>query len=226
MRTKHILAVALATTTLSAARAEVVYSNTNSYTANFGSIGTTEVGDEIILGGTGRLLTDFSFQVYSVSLSGNESVRLRLLYNDGGTYTGNPSYSGYQLPSGVLWDSGFFGVDLTVDGNHTIQYHVSDSSLPNNLWLPDSFTFAITFSGVTGGETVGVGLFSPPTVGASARDYWYHDPSTGWEPRTNEVQILNFGAQVTAVPEPSVWSLSILGGLAGLFLLRRRASNS
>jgi hypothetical protein len=89
--------------------------------------------------------------------------------------------------------------------------------------VPTNFTFVVSFTGLAGGDIVGVELFNPVTVGQNTPDYWYNNNGGGWSLMTNNATPVNFGAQLTGtVPEPGVISLSILGGAALLAAARRR----
>jgi len=217
MRTKNLLAASLMAAVLPAARAEIVYNNSTTDLSQRLTGGTVEIGDELVLGGTGRHLTDFSFEYYGISFSGNERAQVRLYANDGLAYSNNPAQ---LMPNTVLYDSGSFAVSATP--RNTLNFSVSGGSLPNTITFPDHITLSVQFTGIEAGESAGVDLYDPPTVGSSLNDYWYHDPSLGWQVRTNVGPVLNFGAQISAVPEPSMWALFATAGACGYFMLARR----
>ncbi len=216
MRRKTLLPVLLVAACLPAARAEYVYRNSTVDLNTRFNPGLIEVGDEIILGGTLRNLTHFDFQYYGISFSGNEQARVRFYLNDGTAFGGDTNY---LRPSTVFYDSGLFNISATA--RSTLNF---DLSL-DGIVLPERFTWSVQFTGISGGESAGVDLYGPPSVGSSFNDYWYNDTGTGWEPRTNGVPI-NFAAQFQAVPEPSTWALGVVGGLCGFFLLRRRSDKA
>lgn len=197
-------------------QADFVYQNSTGNLDQRLSSGIIEVGDEIVLDGTARFLTDFDFEYYGISFSGNEQAVVRFYYNDGPAFNGDVNA---LEPLTKFFDSGLFNVVATE--RNTLNFSTADGSLPANIVLPDRFTFSVQFSGIEGGESAGVSLYSPPTIGSSVSDYWYNDPSTGWETRTNVNFAINFGARIQAVPEPSTWALGLLGTLAGLFFFRR-----
>jgi len=61
----------------------------------------TEFGDEINLGGTDRVITDFKFEYFlGATANGNETVQLFLRANDGPPITRtNPDNTTFQVPS-------------------------------------------------------------------------------------------------------------------------------
>ena len=212
-----LLAVAILCVNFSV-RAEVVYANsTNDLNARFDP-GLVEVGDEIVLAGGARTMTDFNFQYWGLNFSGNEFARVRFYANDGAA-----SPAGPLMPNSLLFDSGFFFILPTpravLDFNSAAlsSGNVVDLTVP----IPNSFTWSVQFSGITAGEAAGVDLYNPPTIGGNYDDYW--DNNGGWQYRyrgTNAFPI-SFGARVTAVPEPSVLALGLLGGLAVLIVRSR-----
>jgi len=190
-----VLAAVSAAGTLSA---EVVYQNT---TTKLGSTFSSpnEFGDQIILGGSGRKVTDFSME-YSTTgtFSGNESGRLRFYANDGA------GSGGRVAPSSVLYDSGTFALGMAPTG-----LNLNFNGLEVNV--PDSFTFTIAFGGIENGEVAGLNVYSPPTIGNGFTDIWENNGGT-WELRkANDNTPLDFGAQVTAVPEPGTLALGAMG---------------
>ena len=228
MHTKTILLLTLAVSAvLPALHGEIVYNNTSFDQSTRLSAGTYEIADEIIIGGVGRQLTQFSFQYYGVNFSGNETVRVRFYNNDGGSYVNsqNQTLSEYQKPLTAFYDSGTHAIGPTLRATLVYQDGSGNGALPNNLILPGDFTVSILFGGITAGEDAGVDLYNPPTVGLSEKDYWLNDPANGgWQPRTNGNTSFNFAMQVQTVPEPSTWLLGVMGGFCALFMMRRRSA--
>jgi hypothetical protein len=213
-RLTAFLCVGAALLLVQTARAEIVYDNsTNDKTNNFNP-GSLEVGDQIILGGTSRQITNFIFQYYGVNFSGDEAVRLRFYANDGAPY------NGYATPGTVLYDSGFFtGIGSTP--RNTIIY--DRSTLNGGVNVPNEFTWSVLFTGISGGESAGVTIYDPPTTGASYSDYWELNGGS-WTLKTNAVYNMNFAARAEAtVPEPSTAALLLIGGIAA-WLVRRKLS--
>jgi len=215
------------------ASAEIIYSNTNSDSnLRFGP--TTQFGDEIILAGTARTLTSFSFEYWALNagtvspgLSPTAAVQVRFYINDG------PLFNTYATPGTKFYDSGPFviGTFGATDRN-TVNYTTADFLAAGwNGFIPtNSFTWTVEFSGLDGNDAAGLDVYYPPTVGSSPAkennrldDYWVLRGS--WALETNSVAgvgvDMSFGAQFTAVPEPSTMVFGVLGGL-GLLVFGRR----
>lgn len=164
-----------------------------------------EFGDQIFLAGSDRRVTDFQFEYFvSTGASGNETGEIFFYANDGGAN---------NAPGSVLYRSGEFSLDT---GFQT----VIASAL--SVQVPNTFTWTVAFSGVDFGEQVGLLVFNPPTVGASFEDFWAKNSDGSWSTFLidNGATPANFGARVTAVPEPTTFALAALGGLALLGLRR------
>lgn len=195
-------------------RATVIYANsTNDLLSRFDP-GTKEVGDEILLAGTERFLTTFTFEFWGVNadhpatFAGAVEARVRFYQNDG------PLFNTYPTPDHSFFDSGWFPVSNPT--SRSIFEFTAGPGLdfPNGgLYIPTSdMTWTVQFQGMSGADHVGVDLYSPPTVGHDYLDYWQNDG--GWTLQTNSVATMSFGAWMDAtVPEPSAVTLSILGGL-------------
>ena len=76
-------------------KAEVVYDDSVNRTTNgagdalvFTQSGY-EYGDEVILGGTARYLTNISFEYYQMGIPAGATIRLRIYENDGAAYGTN-----------------------------------------------------------------------------------------------------------------------------------------
>ena len=184
--------------------------------------GTVEVGDEIILAGTDRYLTQFSFEYWGVNtdhpltFQGDVEARVTFYLNDG-----NPPFNGYPTPGTVLYQSAFFPVTPT--DRSTLVFTAGSDGIPDGgLFLPSSdITWSVQFEGMEGSDSVGVDIYSPPVVGSDYPDYWANDG--GWALLTNTVP-MDFAAQMYAnatIPEPSSLVLSLLGGVGLLTFVRR-----
>jgi hypothetical protein len=218
MNPKQVLTFVLSTAALVCvtqyAQAQFLYNNSTTYLdKGYGPGSGVEFGDEIVLD-TGiqpaAQLSDMSFEYFNTGGSGNETVRIRFYSNDGTD----------GAPGTMLFDSGVSGALPT--GRHL----ATISGLTTTV--PKRFIWTATFSGVEGGEDVGLSLYSPPTVPASGGnfvDYWEKVSGT-WTLKTiSGVTSADFGASFlgTAVPEPSaiVWTCLYGIGGVGVALFRR-----
>ncbi|MCX6896589.1 MAG: hypothetical protein NTZ16_14065 [Verrucomicrobia bacterium] len=183
------------------ATATVVYDNaSNDLGVNFNP-GTNEIGDEVVLAGTDRYVTNFIFQYYATNLVGNEEIRVRFYKNDG-----PPSSSGPLTPGTVFYDSGFFNIGafgstpratLVFDRTTLQQYN------GNDILAPDSFTWSVQFKNMGAGGSFGETLYNPPTVGQNYNDYW---DNTGieWQLKTNLSTAISFAARIEATAFPGL----------------------
>ncbi len=200
---------------VSSAVGEIVYDNTTTRLnpPRFAQSGF-EFGDQVILDGTARTVSAFSFEYDGTNFSGGEMAQVRFYANDSGAS---------QLPGTLLFDSGPFAISAT-DSPGTVDYATLNfNSL--NVDVPNTFTWTVEFSGLTTGNA-GLSLYGPPSVGNNLTDYWERSGmGGGWVLRApNGANPIDFGAQIQAVPEPSVLALSAFAALCGLGLCRRKKS--
>lgn len=144
---------------------EIVYDNTTTYLDRFiGEAG--EFGDEIILAGTARVLTDIYFEYFGDFMQqGDELAKVRI-------YTNEKVYDLYRNePTKVLYESGYFPITPGLNTKHL--------TVPN-VTLPDVVTFTIEFGGLTGSDQAGLLLYSPPTVGRSWNEFWRRTTEGKW----------------------------------------------
>src|SRR5437867_4253607 len=143
--------------------------------------GTLEVGDEIILAGTERYLTQFDFEYFgtnnlspgNIAFAGPVEARVRFYINDGAPF------SGYASPGTMFYDSGWFG-GFGPTPRNTLVFTVSGGDFPSTgLYMPASdMTWSVQFRNMGASDDVGVDLYSPPVVGSSVpgtgfvQDYW------------------------------------------------------
>ncbi|MCL4178173.1 MAG: PEP-CTERM sorting domain-containing protein [Verrucomicrobia bacterium] len=191
--------------------AEIVYENaSNDLNTNLDP-GTREVGDEIILDGTARWLSEFTFEYWGTNtlsdteFAGTVEARIRFYLNDGPPL---PSIDDVLTPGTLLYDSGSFQVDPTPRAT-LVFTDFNLGNVPLTQPLPDSFTWSVQFSGLGLTDTAGVTIYSPPTIGNNFDDYWVND-GVNWLLETNLVN-MDFAARFAAVPEPSTLLLGLLG---------------
>lgn len=164
----------------------VIYDNTTTKIANIVPCVVREMGDEITLAGTQRIVTDFMFGYYGVFTSdGDETARIRFYANDG------PE----GAPDTLLYDSGTFPIMPGYEQTHTL----------TGLFVivPDTFTWTCQFGGVTQwpDDLAALYLYDPPSVGSS-EDYLWKSEGSGWN-EWNSTSVDNLMARVTGVEELS-----------------------
>lgn len=204
------------------ASATTIYDNSVNDLTNRFNPGLNEIGDEIILAGIERSLTDFSFEFWALnngttngSFSPGIDVRIRFYLNDG------LPFNGYPTPGITpFYDSGLFTLFSPTD-RATLNYTVADFPGGVALFMPvvSNFTWSVQFSGMDVNDTAGVDLYNQPVVGQALNDYWEFSGGS-WSLKTNTVP-MNFAAKFEAVPEPSTVLFGILGGLGILIATRR-----
>jgi len=211
----------------------LVYDNTSNVRTNLVYKFSREYGDEVFLANGYRTISQFAFQYFGDFNPTNRldaSAKVRFYVNDGPD--GIPGASVALMPGKLLWESDPFPL-LT-------GYNIVTLGIPF-VDVPDSFTWTVQFSGVTGAnrDAAGLVLADPPTVGlplANGRfgsywDAWIRDDPT----RVDSWSLINFGiqpadpkanfyAQIYAVPEPSTWALLLGGGMALALASWRRRS--
>jgi len=198
-----------------------------------GSVNGIEYGDEITLSGSknDRTVTKFEVEYYmSYGISGDEKAQIKFYDNTGVN----------GAPSNLLFDSGVFSLKRT--GYNTIT--INDI----NIVVPDTFTWTISFTGINDcvksvwktydpsadndfqeviffqcNERIGLVWCDPPTVGSSYNDFW-EKRDTGWTlmRMPDGIPSANFGARITAIPEPTPIKLSLLAGLIFTNCCQRR----
>jgi hypothetical protein len=181
--------------------ADIVYDNSLTY-LNRDYETTDEYGDEVILGGTSRVITEIQIEYYADFVrNGDELLRLRFYQNTGPIWNGNPDYKTPALPP--LYEDTF---------QISTGFQVLVVTVPNIL-VPDHFTWTVQFLGISQTSTndrAGLLLFDPPTVGQSFDDFWELLPD-GWAPFDTEGDVVkdNFGARILAVAATSAPKLII-----------------
>lgn len=216
-----ILAAAVLGLVASNADAVYIYNNSvNDQTNRLSAVDNLWFGDEVILStnSTDRFMTGFNFQYWATNTSGL-TIDVRLQLNNG------TPFNGYATPGTVVYELLAFPL-LNTDafGRSTLNFDISDLDFfdtiadGGTLLTLDNLTLALQFNFHGGGGEAGVDLYNPPTEGFSYLDYWVYDSgSSSWQLNTNNVfGTVNFGMTIEAVPEPSVFSIFIMGGLMAL----------
>ncbi|MEY4386020.1 MAG: hypothetical protein RLY20_1303 [Verrucomicrobiota bacterium] len=213
----RILAVVLLGCAALGARASVyVYDNsTSDQTNRLAAVDNLKFGDEVTLGANypaNPMMTHFDFLFWATNTTAlTVDVELRL--NDG------PTFNGYATPGTLVY--GYYGYALSDTARSTLGFDAGTDFSSSGLYLAgDTLTLCVNFHFNGGGGTAGVDLYNPPTEGSSYIDYWQYNGSN-WELTTNNVfATVNFGIRIEAVPEPTVFAIFALGGLAA-FGVRR-----
>jgi hypothetical protein len=178
-----------------------------------------EYGDEVILAGTARILTKIKFE-YAADLffNGDEKVRLRIYPNSGPAWMGNSDYP--LVSERPLWESPYFYIDRG--------FHTKEIVIPS-IKVPDRFTWTVQFYGIsmqTGivtpdpgitNDVAGLLFYGLAHIGLTYDDFWERLFGVGWTPvRVGGVYKNNFGAQITAIPEPVLATPSLSVSLVTL----------
>ena len=180
-----------------------------------------EFGDQITLAGTDRTVTDFKFQYFLGGVASGQTALLRFYANDGPAITKTlPDGSTVSVPTpgSLLYTSPVLTLGAGFQTAEAQGFAVK---------VPDTFTWTVTFNGLTADQTAGLQLYDPPLVGSSFLDFWQNSGGT-WNTYLfdNGATPGNFAARVTAVPEPATMAFALLAGLgwAGYLGFKRRSS--
>ena len=168
-----------------------------------------EIGDQIALSGTHRVVTEFSFtyrgDFLDHGLDGDEFVKIRFRKNDGLLGT----------PGTILFESGLIPINPP-SGTLGPQVYLDTISIPvPNVAVPDIFTFTIERFGVGFGANYKATDDIAPAVGGvsitgSSEDFlWMNHPVSGWIKSSTDGINDNVVATVRAID--SINSTDILG---------------
>jgi hypothetical protein len=218
LRGVSVLAVLVAAGFSQVAQGDPVYSNLATYTeGNWPPDGFLQfnlfcdpIGDDITLAGTQRDVTQFK-----LALSSTGPVTIDKL--DVWFYTADGPDAGNYIwaPGTELWSASQSQVE--VNGRTIITFDVP------NVTVPDSFIWIAYASSADGtASPAGLATYDPPTVGHSRDGYWDHNigipeyADGKWYPMDFKPDgvVANFGAEITAVPEPASMLLLVVGGMA------------
>jgi hypothetical protein len=217
---------AVALLTQNAQSQTTVYNNTSTFAGDF-NYNNAQAGNEVILAGStsGDEITSFQFQYDFLNSTlgttgtpaGGETVTLSFYNNYGGT-----KVSGYAAPvTPALFTS--TPVSLSGQGFTTgtsLTFSVANGGLPAaGVNVPQIFTWTVTFAGIGSAENAGLAEYGPtPLVGQNYSDAWYNtagaaSPVWALDLASSGNPALNFGATVSAVPEPSSIGLFAMGSI-------------
>ena len=194
------------------AQQEIVFENLDNYTGRHADV-RGEYGDELILTGTARTVTEFIFSYFGDFVpSADESAKVRFYMND--VLIDNPGPDDYLAPGTLLFESGWF----------PIKVGLWEKSLTGmNVVVPNNFTYTVEFRGVSmnAGDVAGLLFYDPINRGRSFDDFWAREGNAPFELLDTPGLKDNFGAMVVAVPEPS--TIAFIGsGLLALGLAARK----
>jgi len=141
--------------------------------------GTNEVADEVVLAGTERYLTMFSFEFWgtntaspdNLTFAGAVAARVRFYVNDGPLNTIG-YVTGFPTPGATFFDSGWFAVPFPTPRS-TFLFDAGAEFPSGGLFIPTSdMIWSVQFHGMGSTDSVGVDIYYPPVVGANYPDYW------------------------------------------------------
>lgn len=189
--------VVLSTSTLGQT---VVYDNTTNDTGVEFTVNLDEIGDEITLAGTGRVVTRFEI------LLGLEPDAEGMLFAEVKFYTNDGQFGG--SPGTLLWQSGFAQYTIDPMNPEFIEFNVP------KVQVPDTFIWILS----GGGENSTLlrrPEFYPPTVGSARFGHWY--VSLGPIPWLFIFDRSPFAARVTVeggsdipIPTLSKWGMIVM----------------
>jgi len=188
----------------------IVYEATDNgryYPTNF------EYGDQLTLASSERTLSQFTFSYFfSGTAVTSETWRLRMYATTGTNPPVTPFYTSDPIPLAT-------GVN-----GYTTPIINFDLASPAVI-LPDSFTWTVEFSNLAAGQSAGLLLSGPPSIGSNFNDFWQKDGAGAWSLMQLDGgnTVADFAARITAVPEPSILALGGVGALllAGLRRFRK-----
>jgi hypothetical protein len=142
-----------------------IFNNTESPTRAFRVTPTSEIGDDAVFEGDGRLVSAAAIEYVSEipSPQGDERARVRI-------YSRNEANS-FGAPLAVLYDSGAQPINAAIGGHFITVYP--------EVVLPDDVIWTIEFSGTTqtGTDKLTIPARTDPNPGASVPTFWYREAS-------------------------------------------------
>jgi hypothetical protein len=208
-------------TTGAAVQAIPLYDNSTVDTgSSLNFVNGVTIGNEIKLGSgiSSALVTGFSFEIFSTLAaftSPNVQMQAFLYANNGAPF------NGYPTPGTALYSSGLFSLQTPQQYSGINAVTLNFNGL--NVAVGNDFTLAVVVTGLASGDTVGMELFDPATVGQNFGDYWLNNNGGGWSLLSTGSRT-DFGARIEGTPTPDAASTAgLLGlGLSSLCLLRRK----
>ena len=180
-------------------------------------LGGGQYGDEITLGGSDRIITDFQFYYFKLNEAEDPTARIRFYHNNGQA----------GAPGTLFYDSGALSL-LAGIGDYS--YTLTGLS----VLVPETFTWTVEWGEkpfVCNGWCnlqpflVGLSTYSPPAIGLSENSYWSLDYYTSsWvEYSGDDIFPYNFGAKITAtdIPVSSTFFL-VCFGIMNMAFIRGR----
>jgi hypothetical protein len=187
----RLIVLSLLISNLVQSKAEFIYDNSDTGGQDVYYSGL-EFGDEIVLGGTSRMVSEFLFEYFGdFQPSGDETARIRIYRNDG-----PKTATGDSMPGTLLLDSGAFSV---APGWQTKKF----AGL--NVAVPGGMTWTVQFGGMTGalGDRAGLVLRPIPSVGTSYDDFWLKNNGAWQLFSWNGSPVANFAARIVSGAEPT-----------------------
>lgn len=196
----------------------IVYDNTVTPTNGFFLGGSSiQYGDEITLGGSDRIITDFQFYYFKLNEAEEPTAIIRFYHNDG--------QSG--APGTLFYDSGNLPLSAGV-GNYSYTLTGLSVLVPENfIWTVEWGEKPFICSGWCSGQRflVGLSAYNPPAIGLSENNYWSLDYYTSsWVKESgDDIFPYNFGAKITAttIPVSSTFFL-VCFGIMNMAFIRGR----
>ncbi|MCF7764495.1 MAG: hypothetical protein K9N62_12555 [Verrucomicrobia bacterium] len=141
-----------------------LYANQTGYLSNHAFPGNgIEFGDEVVLAGVNRVVTEFSFPTYfNGPTNGFETIELFLRANDGAN----------GEPGSILYRSGERPLNAGAQKTTLNQLHVT---------VPNSFTWSVVMNGLDSQAEAGLLVADPPTAGSSSASYWKRGNDGSWQ---------------------------------------------
>jgi hypothetical protein len=183
----------------------VVYETSTNYSGQYNQ-STNEYGDEIILFGNKRVVTQIQIEYFASFVpSGDEIARIRFYENTGPGWMGSEQYRTPASPP--LWETTFpVGTG----------FNTATITVPN-VKVPLRLTWTVQFFGIDLGasEHAGLLIYGVPIVGSSFKDFW-ELRNGAWLPlKIPGIETTNFAARILAIDEvpaqPSL-SFNVSGG--------------